>query len=96
MEDRATCRISSQILSNWLKHDIISEKDLIDSMNKMAEKVDDQNKNDANYVPMKNNRDSFSFKAAWCQDGPYSPPPRTFAITLQPPLSNHPIPTPAL
>ena len=64
MEDRATCRISSQILSNWLKHDIISEKDLIDSMNKMAEKVDDQNKNDANYVPMKNNRDSFSFKAA--------------------------------
>ena len=64
MEDRATCRISSQILSNWLKHNVISESELLEAMNKMAEKVDKQNAGDKKYIPMNNNPDSLSFKAA--------------------------------
>ena len=42
MEDRATCRISSQILANWLKHKIISNEEVIQIMKKMAKKVDIQ------------------------------------------------------
>ena len=75
MEDRATCRISSQILSNWLKHGIIEENNLIDSMRKMAIKVDEQNINDPKYQPMANNYDTIAFKAA-CRlvlEGSYQP-----------------------
>ncbi len=64
MEDRATCRISSQILTNWLKHNIISENELIDAMKRMTEKVDKQNEGDRKYIPMKNNPNSLSFQAA--------------------------------
>ena len=64
MEDRATCRISSQILSNWLKHGIIEENNLIASMKKMASKVDEQNSNDPEYLPMAKNFDTIAFKAA--------------------------------
>ncbi len=64
MEDRATCRISSQILANWLKHEIISEKEIIDIMKKMAIKVDLQNAKDKNYKKMAGTYDSLSFEAA--------------------------------
>ena len=65
MEDRATCRISSQHLSNWMKHGIFSKSQLISTMEKMAKVVDDQNKDDKNYVAMsKDFEKSVAFKAS--------------------------------
>ena len=64
MEDRATCRISSQILANWLKHDIVSKDEIINSMKKMAIKVDEQNASDKKYNKMSPEYNSFSFQAA--------------------------------
>ena len=64
MEDRATCRISSQILTNWLKHDVISRSDFIEVMKKMAIKVDAQNANDKNYKNMADKYNTFAFEAA--------------------------------
>ena len=64
MEDRATCRISSQILANWLKHEIISNEEVIEIMKKMAKKVDIQNELDNNYKKMSDTYETFAFKAA--------------------------------
>ena len=64
MEDRATCRISSQALSNWLLHKIVNEKQLLNVMKKMAKIVDIQNKEDPNYMPMAPAYNNSSFKAA--------------------------------
>ena len=65
MEDRATCRISSQHLANWLHHGIFSKDQLIDTMKKMAKIVDNQNNNDLNYKSMSANfEESIAFQAS--------------------------------
>ena len=65
MEDRATCRISSQHLTNWMRHGIFTKDQLVETLKKMAKIVDDQNKNDINYIPMsKDFENSLAFKAS--------------------------------
>ena len=64
MEDRATCRISSQALANWIKHEIVSKDQVLQALTKMAKVVDQQNLDDLNYIPISNNKDSIAFEAA--------------------------------